>query len=257
MRTAPTPKSTAPGARPRHSASRLGSRQLTASQSSAMRIALDDGHDDYVARERPELVGHRYDHEERHENDEELQRGSPRRLRDALTLRLGPDETVHHDQRAQQAPRQVDENGEADRQRPPIVGVRGSRRDRLRHEAGETSPGNCFSRHLAGHFRDNSQHAHQHECERQHPDEQAVRERAGHDAAADIRVSLDPGQRDVDRAVALALRVVALDDPPLVLGDPVSRCSWSCVFGLLHGGAVCRLEFDCREIGRFSSKVAQ
>ena len=159
---------------------------------------------------------------------------------------LGPDETVHDDQRAQQAPRQVDEDWEPDRQRPPVVGVRGSRRDRLRHQAGKTGPGNGFSRHLAGQFRDNSQHAHQHECERQHPDEQADRERAGHDAAADVRVSFDSGQRDVDRAVALALRSYPFGESLLVLGDPL-RPGPPCggLRGLrllgLHGGAVCPL----------------
>ncbi len=67
---------------------------MTASHSSAYEACVDDGHDDRVARERPELVGHRHDDEERHEDDEELQRGGPRRPRDALAL-LGPDETVH------------------------------------------------------------------------------------------------------------------------------------------------------------------
>ena len=67
---------------------------------------------------------------------------------------------------------------------------------------------------LVDHICGDSEYADEH-GERQQPDEHAVGEGSGHDPAADVRVAIDRRQRDVDRAVSLALGVGALDEPSL------------------------------------------
>ena len=126
------------------------------------------------------------------------------------------------DQRAEKAPRRVDEKRDAHEKRVPAPRAARRTRDRARHETGQPHRSRRLLWALGPRVGRETEPGDGDEQRRQEPDEEPVRERAGDDPAAGLDVTVDHLEHDVDGLVALSLRLHALGDLPRARLEPPS-----------------------------------
>jgi hypothetical protein len=133
-----------------------------------------------------------------------------RRAVASVLTRLKPDEPVRADQRTEDTPRHVHEDGNPDDERIPAPGAVRRVGDRRRNEPTDAGGIGCFLGRLVGGVRSDPEPGHGDEREGEQPDEEPVCKGPSDDSAADLAVPVHDVESSVDRSVLPPLPLAQL-----------------------------------------------